>query len=42
MTDKITIGHHEGFDESLRYQYDLKPTDKVLDIGSYRREFAER
>lgn len=42
MTDKITIGYHEGFDESLRYEYDLKPTDKVLDIGSYRREFADK
>jgi hypothetical protein len=27
--------------EGLRYEYDLKPTDHVLDIGSYRREFAE-
>lgn len=27
--------------EHLRYEYDLKPSDKVLDIGSYRREFAD-
>lgn len=27
--------------EYLRYEYDLKPTDIVLDIGSYRREFAD-
>ena len=27
--------------EYLRYQYDLKSTDKVLDLGSYRREFAD-
>lgn len=28
--------------EYLRYSYDLKPTDKVLDIGSYRREWADK
>lgn len=27
--------------EYLRYEYDLKPEDKVLDIGSYRNEFAD-
>lgn len=27
--------------EYLRYEYDLKPDDVVLDIGSYRREFAD-
>lgn len=27
--------------EHLRYEYDLKPDDIVLDIGSYRREFAD-
>jgi cyclopropane fatty-acyl-phospholipid synthase-like methyltransferase len=27
--------------ECKRYEYDLKPTDHVLDIGSYRREFAD-
>lgn len=27
--------------EHLRYEYDLKPGDTVLDIGSYRREFAD-
>jgi hypothetical protein len=27
--------------EHLRYEYDLKPEDTVLDIGSYRREFAD-
>jgi hypothetical protein len=27
--------------EHLRYEYDLKPEDVVLDIGSYRREFAD-
>lgn len=26
--------------ERLRYEYDLKPTDTVLDIGSYRMEWA--
>lgn len=26
--------------EHLRYEYDLKPTDLVLDIGSYRMEWA--
>lgn len=42
VIDHITIGDHEGFNEELRYQYDLKPTDTVLDIGSYRREFADK
>lgn len=28
--------------EHLRYEYDLKSTDLVLDIGSYRREFADQ
>lgn len=27
--------------EHLRYEYDLQPDDLVLDIGSYRREFAD-
>lgn len=27
--------------EHLRYEYPLKPEDTVLDIGSYRREFAD-
>lgn len=27
--------------EHLRYEYDLKTDDLVLDIGSYRREFAD-
>lgn len=27
--------------EKLRYQYDLLPTDYVIDIGSYRREWAD-
>lgn len=27
--------------EYLRYSYDLKPSDKVIDIGSYRREWAD-
>lgn len=27
--------------EYLRYEYDLKPSDYVLDIGSYRQEFAD-
>jgi len=27
--------------EGKRYEYDLKPTDHVLDIGSYRMEFAD-
>lgn len=26
--------------EYLRYQYDLKPTDKCLDLGSYQMEWA--
>lgn len=26
--------------EHLRYEYDLKPSDYVLDLGSYRREWA--
>lgn len=28
--------------EDLRYQYDLIPEDIVLDIGSYRREWADK
>lgn len=28
--------------EYLRYSYSLKPTEKVLDIGSYRREWADK
>ena len=40
--DKVTIGNWEGFDESLRFKYDLNPEDIVLDIGSYRREFADK
>lgn len=40
--DRVTIKSPEGFDEELRYKYDLKPTDTVLDIGSYRREFADK
>lgn len=40
--DKVTISDPTGFDEELRYQYDLKPDDLVLDIGSYRREFADK
>lgn len=36
-----TQWHEKGL-EYLRYQYDLKPEDFVLDIGSYRREFADR
>lgn len=31
----------EGNLEYLRYEYYLKPGDYVLDIGSYRREFAD-
>lgn len=27
--------------EYLRYEYDLKPSDEVIDMGSYRREFAD-
>lgn len=27
--------------EHKRYEYDLNPDDNVLDIGSYRREFAD-
>lgn len=27
--------------EYLRYEYDLKPHDQVLDIGSYRQEWAD-
>lgn len=27
--------------EHLRYEYDLKPDDYVIDIGSYRREWAD-
>jgi hypothetical protein len=27
--------------EYLRYEYDLTPDDHVIDIGSYRREFAD-
>src|SRR5678809_191024 len=27
--------------EHLRYEYDLKPTDYCIDIGSYRREWAD-
>lgn len=27
--------------EYLRYQYDLKPDDYVIDIGSYRQEWAD-
>jgi hypothetical protein len=27
--------------EKLRYEYDLKPDDYVIDIGSYRREWAD-
>lgn len=27
--------------EYLRYEYDLKQSDLVIDIGSYRREFAD-
>ena len=41
-TDKIYLGDQSGFNEELRYQYDLKPSDLVLDIGSYRREFADK
>lgn len=40
--DKITLGNQEGFDEELRYRYDLHTGDLVLDIGSYRREFADK
>lgn len=40
--DKVTIGNWRDFDETLRYKYDLKPTDKVLDIGSYRREWCDK
>ncbi len=40
--DKITILNPAEFPEELRYQYDLKPDDMVLDIGSYRREFADK
>lgn len=28
--------------EHLRYEYDLKMTDKVIDIGSYRQEWADK
>lgn len=44
---KITIdpaGQKEWYDkkmEPLRYNYALLPSDKVIDIGSYRREFAD-
>src|SRR5678809_1118970 len=27
--------------EHLRYEYDLKPDDYCIDIGSYRREWAD-
>ncbi len=27
--------------ERLRYEYDLKPSDYVIDIGSYRREWSD-
>jgi hypothetical protein len=40
--DKVTIGNWKDFDESLRFKYDLKPDDLVIDIGSYRREFADK
>lgn len=40
--DKITLGDQSNWNEDLRYQYDLKPTDYVLDIGSYRMEFADK
>lgn len=40
--DKITILNPSEFPEELRYQYDLKQDDMVLDIGSYRREFADK
>lgn len=40
--DKIHLGDHTDFPEDIRYDYPLGPTDTVLDIGSYRREFADR
>lgn len=40
MRDVVTIGDQSGWDEELRYKYDLKPDDIVFDIGSYRQEFA--
>lgn len=39
--DIVTIGDQTGFKEATRYDYDLRPSDTVIDIGSYRREFAE-
>jgi hypothetical protein len=47
IMSKITIdpaGQKEWYDkkmEPLRYNYVLFPSDKVIDIGSYRREFAD-
>jgi hypothetical protein len=39
-SELIQIGDQTGWKEELRYEYDLKETDYVLDIGSYRMEFA--
>ena len=41
----VTLGDQTEWQEKglerLRYEYDLKPSDYVIDIGSYRREWAD-
>jgi hypothetical protein len=45
MSDVIYLGDQTEWQEKnleyLRYEYDLKPSDKVIDIGSYRGEWSE-
>jgi len=36
-----TIWQHQGL-EWMRYEYNLNPEDTVLDLGSYRMEFANK
>lgn len=39
-TESLRIWQEQDL-EHLRYEYDLKPQDYVIDIGSYRREWAD-
>lgn len=42
MVQLVGNGDPTGFDENLRYDYDLNENDTVLDIGSHKGEFMER
>lgn len=48
MTDKITLCEESqsqwiaGDKEHLRYEYDLSPSDLVIDIGAHEGEFSKR